>query len=261
MRLTGRILSRGGRSGHTTFVVLLAGMVRLAESDYRKVLEVIGEAAAVDGPVPFPEPVLDALLRLVPCDVVAYHERLACIWTGEPRGEVTPKVREAQWHYRHEDPLQPAGGAQKYSDFFSQRDFHRLGLYRELAKPLGVEDMIRVWIDPGGDGGARLEFDRAGWDFRERDRAVLDLLLPHLRQFRRNAAARTRSIAVNGSGPLTPREHEILELVAEGKTNAEIARVLWISPGTVRKHLENVFDKLGVHTRTAAVAAVFHVSR
>ena len=56
------------------------------------------------------------------------------------------------------------------------------------------------------------------------------------------------------SRTLTPREHEVVELVAEGKTNAEIARQLWISPGTVRRHLENVFAKLGVHTRTAAVA-------
>jgi DNA-binding CsgD family transcriptional regulator len=43
-------------------------------------------------------------------------------------------------------------------------------------------------------------------------------------------------------------------LVAEGLTNAQIAERLWISPGTVRRHLQNVFAKLGVHTRTAAVA-------
>jgi DNA-binding CsgD family transcriptional regulator len=55
---------------------------------------------------------------------------------------------------------------------------------------------------------------------------------------------------------LTRREHEVVTLVAEGLTNAEIACRLWISPGTVRKHLENVFAKLGVHTRTAAVARI-----
>lgn len=55
---------------------------------------------------------------------------------------------------------------------------------------------------------------------------------------------------------LTPREREVLELVAEGRTNAEIAELLWVSPSTVRKHLENVYAKLGVHTRTAAAAFV-----
>jgi DNA-binding CsgD family transcriptional regulator len=53
---------------------------------------------------------------------------------------------------------------------------------------------------------------------------------------------------------LTAREREILELVAEGRTNAQIAERLWVSPGTVRKHLDNVYAKLGVHTRTAAAA-------
>jgi DNA-binding NarL/FixJ family response regulator len=55
---------------------------------------------------------------------------------------------------------------------------------------------------------------------------------------------------------LTAREREILALVAEGKTNAEIAERLWVSPGTVKKHLENMYTKLGVHTRTAAAAFV-----
>ncbi len=52
---------------------------------------------------------------------------------------------------------------------------------------------------------------------------------------------------------LTPRESEILEWVALGKTNPEIAEILLIAPTTVRRHLENVYAKLGVHTRTAAV--------
>jgi DNA-binding CsgD family transcriptional regulator len=52
--------------------------------------------------------------------------------------------------------------------------------------------------------------------------------------------------------PVTEREREILALVAAGKTNAEIASVLAISPRTVQKHLEHIFQKLGVETRTAA---------
>jgi DNA-binding CsgD family transcriptional regulator len=52
---------------------------------------------------------------------------------------------------------------------------------------------------------------------------------------------------------LTSRERQILSLVAEGRTNAEVATALWISPATVRKHLENAYAKLGVTTRTAAV--------
>ncbi len=52
--------------------------------------------------------------------------------------------------------------------------------------------------------------------------------------------------------PLTEREREILALVAVGKTNGEIATILGISARTVQKHLEHVFQKLGVETRTAA---------
>ncbi len=52
---------------------------------------------------------------------------------------------------------------------------------------------------------------------------------------------------------LTAREREVLAWVARGKTNAQIARLLWLAPGTVGKHLEHVYAKLGVSTRTAAV--------
>ena len=55
-------------------------------------------------------------------------------------------------------------------------------------------------------------------------------------------------------GQLTARELEVVTWVAQGKTNAEIAALLLLAPSTVRKHLENVYAKLGVNTRTAAVA-------
>jgi DNA-binding CsgD family transcriptional regulator len=53
---------------------------------------------------------------------------------------------------------------------------------------------------------------------------------------------------------LTAREWHVMGWVEAGKTNDEIARLLWITPGTVKKHLEHVYAKLGVRTRTAAVA-------
>jgi DNA-binding CsgD family transcriptional regulator len=56
--------------------------------------------------------------------------------------------------------------------------------------------------------------------------------------------------------PLTAREWDVLRCIAAGNSNAEIARLLWIAPGTVRKHLEHIYGKLGVRSRTAAVARV-----
>jgi DNA-binding CsgD family transcriptional regulator len=58
---------------------------------------------------------------------------------------------------------------------------------------------------------------------------------------------------------LTAREQQILAWVARGKTNPEIAEILWITPSTVRKHLENVYAKLGVRTRTAAATRFLQV--
>ncbi len=54
--------------------------------------------------------------------------------------------------------------------------------------------------------------------------------------------------------PLTAREAEVLYWVIQGKTNRDIAEILSLSPRTVHKHLEHVFEKLGVETRTAAAA-------
>lgn len=51
---------------------------------------------------------------------------------------------------------------------------------------------------------------------------------------------------------LTPRETEVLSWVAKGKTNRDIADILGMSPRTVNKHMEHIFEKLGVETRAAA---------
>ena len=55
------------------------------------------------------------------------------------------------------------------------------------------------------------------------------------------------------SSLLTPREREIMEWVSEGKTNWEIACILGCVEQTVKKHLQNIYRKLGVENRIAAV--------
>jgi DNA-binding CsgD family transcriptional regulator len=57
----------------------------------------------------------------------------------------------------------------------------------------------------------------------------------------------------NASSELTPREREVLRWLATGKTDGEIAALLSLSPRTVQKHLEHIYVKLGVETRTSAV--------
>ncbi len=76
-------------------------------------------------------------------------------------------------------------------------------------------------------------------------------------QLIRRMASRTRETSAAHADELTHREIEVLRLVAEGKTNAEIASNLFISVGTVKVHVERIIDKLGVSDRTqAAVRAV-----
>ena len=66
------------------------------------------------------------------------------------------------------------------------------------------------------------------------------------------AASRLAERAMAG-GPLSPREIEVLKWIAEGKSNKEIATLLFISEGTVKTHVISIHQKLGVGDRTEAV--------
>ena len=76
----------------------------------------------------------------------------------------------------------------------------------------------------------------------------------------RDGSALLLSEPPSSEGMLTARERDVMRCVEEGLSNAEIARELWIQPTTVRKHLENIFAKLGVRSRTAALSKL-QVSR
>lgn len=59
---------------------------------------------------------------------------------------------------------------------------------------------------------------------------------------------------------LTRREAEVLVWVAQGKSNAEIGTILELSARTVQKHLEHIYQKIGVETRTAAAARAYEIA-
>lgn len=92
-------------------------------------------------------------------------------------------------------------------------------------------------------------------------------LQAHLRVAREmNAAMRARGEETEPPAallpnPLTQREMDVLEWVARGKTNRDVAEILGMSPRTVNKHLEHIYEKLGVETRTAAVAQFARLAR
>jgi len=60
-----------------------------------------------------------------------------------------------------------------------------------------------------------------------------------------------------GLQPLTSREEEVLALIGQGKTNAEIAAALFVGEGTVKTHINHVFTKLNLRDRAAAVVYAF----
>jgi DNA-binding CsgD family transcriptional regulator len=100
-----------------------------------------------------------------------------------------------------------------------------------------------------------------GREFDGRDKLILELLQPHLEARAAATASAAAAAALRGEREtqverLTAREREILARVAQGQANAKIAFDLGIATATVAKHLEHVYDKLGVGSRMAAAALV-----
>ena len=85
--------------------------------------------------------------------------------------------------------------------------------------------------------------NRTQRDFSDRERALLDLVGPYLTRLYQ----KTKNLNM-----LTSREAEVLRWVAAGKSDAQIGAILGISARTAQKHLQNLYEKLGVENRTAA---------
>jgi DNA-binding CsgD family transcriptional regulator len=330
-------------------------MTRLSASDLEGALRFVHEASAEAGPDPFPQPILGRLRALVGCEWASYCEldrpgRRVLALVEEPVPDPIEHEDDLLWRIVEEHPLCLATrrhrfDALKLSDFSTRREFQRSALYADWFRAYGVEYEMEIAIPSPLSHTKTFLFDDARRDFTERDRALLNLLQPHLVQLYRAASIRRfadrakrvfedgRDVGDRGlvlfdargaievasplaralldayraeravrdwlaqqagrivpaplriDGPsgtlvaeldrrggadvvvleertalaaLSARELEVLSLVADGLRNAEIAEALWLSPATVRKHLENIYLKLGEHTRTAAAA---HLTR
>ncbi len=239
-------------------------MERVDAADHARIGRFVAETADLprDGE-PFSSAFLAALRRLVPCDFVSYAEmdRVQCRllrFVDQPVYDGP----EPELHGSQFDPDDPVRryfaetliGAYRLSDVAATHELRRSLGYEAWFRALGFAHHLRVGLDATRWHTKEFCFDRGpGRDFTSRDRAVLDAVRPYLAA--RYVLWRDTSETADRAGKLTLRELEVLDLVAEGMTNGEIAQRLWISPGTVRRHLENIYEKLGVHTRTAAVAA------
>jgi DNA-binding CsgD family transcriptional regulator len=157
-------------------------------------------------------------------------------------------------------------GVRRLSDFVATREWRRRGLFNDFYRPLGMTSEVSVQLAWGPAGSSCcMALHRSGRDFGDRELALVELLAPHLRAARGRLTAESRT-AVRGSGPdeahaaaslarrlpITPREAEVLAHLAAGRTNEGIAEELTISRHTVVRHVEHIYAKLGVHTRTAA---------
>jgi ATP/maltotriose-dependent transcriptional regulator MalT len=139
-----------------------------------------------------------------------------------------------------EGDLDAAAGAARAA----LRTWQELGVPHEVAR---IRLVLAAVCDALGDGDAAA---------LERD-AATDTLA------RLSAGSRVgpAPAAPDRSPGLTPRETEVLRLVAAGRTNQQIARQLVLSVRTVERHLATVYDKLGVHGRSARALAVSHAFR
>jgi DNA-binding CsgD family transcriptional regulator len=257
-------------------------MERLSATDLDTVLDVARELGSMRDIDDLLAGVLPALRRLVACDTASFNEVApasgeAIITAVDPHEILFEGAEELFGALAHENPLIVAAhlgspSVSKFSDFISARQLHKLDIYDLIYSRIGVEHQIAFKLPAPSEHVVGFALNRGRVDFSERDRSVLEAVRPFVIQAYENAAAfaqaRTTIAALQrivereaklhfndlSALGLTAREIQVLDLIADGLANTEIARELALSERTIAKHLEHIYTKLGVSNRTAAVA-------
>jgi DNA-binding CsgD family transcriptional regulator len=229
-------------------------MVRLRETDFRAALELLGAMQEASRDVAsFARTGVERLPRLVAsefstlsiCHLASGRREVY----GLPAGALSADERAAFDRHFHTHPLvrfhgyQGGAVAQRISDSVPFAEFRESALYNEYYRRVRIDHALALPIYVRDGLLVSFVLNRARRDFSDRERALLDLLRPHLAKLYRSTSALSS---------LTAREAEVLRWVAAGKSDAQIGAILGISGRTVQKHLQRVYEKLGVESRTAA---------
>jgi DNA-binding CsgD family transcriptional regulator len=139
--------------------------------------------------------------------------------------------------------------ALRLSDFVTLRQLHALEVYETVLRPFDLNHCVTARFF-GSSRVYDLSCARDSVDFTHRDLLLLDVVATVLGMAVRspppNVPQQLESLGI------TEREAQVLDHVARGRSNAEIAGELNVAPGTVKKHLDNIFEKLGVRNRVGA---------
>lgn len=249
-------------------------MTRLTLPEAERLLAALPDLYAL-GPVDaFPATALTVSRSLIGCTEASFNE-IDLVHGGfkalvEPLDDRHEVLNEAFGLFLHQHPVVAhvarTGDSTPLaiSDFLCPTDFHRLPLHGEFYGHLGIEDQLSTTFSAvPGQMVLALAIDRDG-GFCERDRTMVAALQPHLAAAYANAVRFTKALAGAAGDPertedanarlgrLTDRQLELLELIACGSTNAQVAYILGLRLGTVKKHVEHILERLEVETRLAA---------
>lgn len=169
------------------------------------------------------------------------------------------KVDYVKWIFSSHESI-----VYRESDLINNEMRIKSTFYLDYLKPAGLVNVAGISIAEKGSciGVITLYRTEKNGDFKDKDIYILKQLLPHLQnKLIVEYEAIENNIERNKSGSyflaheynLSRREIEIIKLLCEGKNNNEVSHKLSISVNTVKKHISNIFDKLGVDSRTQLI--------
>jgi len=243
----------------------------LPAGDFRNVLNAIEILGNDLDYATFPRRVVDAISSVVEVDLIAYNEVDPA--SGGGRFLLRPDVAEMA-----PDSAGYAAHARRFANhpIVAQRVsrtanprlagfVNRLRLLGMVGNCCGQAELrlnLGLTLASSRSHLVGISMSRSLRDFDDRDATCIEMLRPHIvtayKHSQRFADADTIRVApgrLAADPPLTRRESEVLYWVSMGKTNDEVSIILGAKSPTIKKHLEHIYDKLGVPNRTAAARA------